>query len=176
MKARVDYLKVKALVDLKSIGNQRGRSIENAIRFEIATYHYNLQPAVYAEGAKEVRELVRQSGGIGSIHSCDITVDSHGPAAAALTADRIAWALKWASHQGEDEWLWVFQQKGDAPITRGVFYPLAGTTHMISCDMVTTAKRTFRKCSEAFGIEPWLDVKPIYTIADEDIPQSATDI
>jgi hypothetical protein len=62
MKARVDYLKVKALVDLKSIGNQRERSIEQAIRFEIAGYHYNIQPRVYSKARKVVRELVREKG------------------------------------------------------------------------------------------------------------------
>lgn len=176
MKARVDYLKIKAMVDLKSVGNQRGRSIENAIRWEIATWHYNLQPAVYVAGAQAVRELVRQTAGKGTVFRAVAKAPGEAPVWSAPTGDELAWALKWASHRGDDEWLWVFQQKGEAPITRGVFYPLAGTTHMISCDMVTSAKRKFRQCSEAFGTEPWLDVAPIYTIADEDIPQSATDI
>jgi hypothetical protein len=70
----------------------------------------------------------------------------------------------------------VFQQKGDAPITRGVFYPLAGTTHMITCDIVLSVKRKFRTFSETFGTDPWLDTAPIYTIADEDIPPQATEI
>ncbi len=171
MKARVDYLKIKAMVDLKSVGNQRERSIENAIRGEIASYHYNIQPAVYEEGAKAVRDIVREHGA-----SAVWEWDYVGKQAIRAGLDRLGFALKWASHRGGDEWLWVFQQKGDAPITRGVFYPLAGTTHMISCDIVLTAKRRFRKYSEALGIEPWLDTAPIYTIDDESIPQSATDI
>ena len=69
MKCKVDYLKIKRLVDLKSIGNQRERSIENAIRFEIASYHYNIQPSVYFEGAQVVRELVR--GDAATIHFCN---------------------------------------------------------------------------------------------------------
>lgn len=171
MKARVDYLKIKAMVDLKSVGNQRERSIENAIRWEIASYHYNIQPAVYQEGAEAVRAIVRELGA-----SAVWEWDYVGKQAIRAELDRLGFALKWASHRGGDEWLWVFQAKGDAPITRGVFYPLAGTTHMISCDIVTTAKRRFRKYSEAMGVEPWLDTAPIYTIDDESIPQSATDI
>jgi hypothetical protein len=167
MKARVDYLKVKAMVDLKSIGNQRERSIEQAIRFEIAGYHYNMQPRVYTEGAEVLRQLVREHGAK-AVH---VAEDYPHPVDEVTT-----WALKWASHQGEDEWLWVFQQKGAAPITRGVFYPLAGTTNLVTADIVMSAKRRFRQFSETFGTDPWLDVKPIYTIADEEIPASATEI
>lgn len=167
MKAKVDYLKIRTMVDLKSIANKFERSIENAIRFEIASYKYNLQPTVYFEGAEIVRQLVR--GGSACVHFCDsnMPVDQMTQAA--------GWVHKWASHSLPDEWLWVFQQKGRAPITRGVWFP-RGVVLMVSKDIVAEAKRRFIKFSQAFGTEPWLDVKPIYTIADEEIPQSATDI
>lgn len=159
MKARVDYLKLRAIVDLKSIGNVRERSLENAIRFEIASYHYNVQPSVYAEGVETVRRLVKADGKR-AVHGSD---------------EQIAWALKWAA-QTETEWLWVFQQKGDAPVTRGVFYPLAGTTRMVTDEIVRQQKRRFRQFSETFGTDPWVDVRPIYDLADEDLPASTTEI
>lgn len=162
MKARVDYLKLKAIVDLKSVGNQRERSLENAIRWEIAGYHYNVQPSVYVEGVDAVRKLVRDVG-------FDVV---HGAMERNIPTD---WIKKWAA-QRDCEWLWVFQQKGDAPVTRGVFYPLAGTTKMVTDDIVLKQKRRFRQFSETFGTDPWLDVRPIYDLADEDLPQSATDI
>lgn len=176
MKAKVDYLKIKRIIDLKSIGNQRERSIENAIRFEIAAYHYNIQPCVYFEAAQVVRELVRKHGA-SAVHSCDVqsgTELAH-PDIEARHADRVAYALKWASHQQPDDWLWVFQQKGAAPITRGVWFP-RGAVKMVTDDIISAAKRKFRQFSEAFGTDPWLDVKPPYQIADEDIPISATEI
>lgn len=181
MKARVDYLKIKAMVDLKSIANQRQRSMDTAVRFEIAHWHYNVQPVVYFEGAREVRKLIREQGAA-AIHSCDIAeVDTaRGPE---LTIEdqeahyqRVQWALKWAQHSKPDEWLWIFQQKGEAPITRGVWFPRSGVTDMVTQDIVLSAKRRFREASETFGTAPWLDVKPFYTIADEEIPQSATEI
>lgn len=168
MKARLDYLKLKAIVDLKSIGNQRERSLENAIRFEVASYHYNVQPSVYTEGVREVRRLLGPGGG-GCI---DIRTEGLTPE---QSKDRLEFARKWAD-QTDAEWLWVFQQKGDAPVTRGVFYPLAGTTKMVTDDIVLKQKRRFRQFSETFGVDPWLDVRPIYDLADEDLPQSATDI
>jgi len=163
MKARVDYLKLKACVDLKSVGNQRERSLENAIRWEIASYHYNVQPAVYIEGVEAVRQMVRDRGS-----SAVFTYEGE-------PSDNTAWALKWAQ-QRDCEWLWVFQQKGDAPVTRGVFYPLSGTTQMVTRDIVLQQKKRFRQFSETFGTDPWLDVRPIYDLADEDLPPSATDI
>lgn len=167
MKAKVDYLKIKAMVDLKSIANKFERSIENAIRFEIASYKYNLQPTVYFEGAEAVRQLVRD-------RKAEIWIaNDYLPGIEAKSI--IEWTYRWASHCLPDEWLWVFQQKGRAPITRGVWFP-RGVTLMMSKDIVAEAKRRFIKFSQAFGSGPWLDVKPIYTIADEEIPQSATDI
>lgn len=168
MKARVDFLKIKMMVDLKSIANQRERSIENAIRFEIAQWKYNLQPVVYFEGAKVVRQMVRD--GTAEIH---IALDYRPEEEAKSIVD---WVHKWARHTLPDEWLWVFQQKGAAPITRGVWFPRGGTTDMVTGEIISQAKRKFRQFSETFGTMPWLDVKPTYTIADEEIPQSATEI
>jgi len=167
MKARVDYLKIRGMVDLKSIANQRERSIKNAIRFEIAAYKYNMQPAVYFEGADAVRQLVRD-------HGLDVVFHADQPSVEEAAA-RCEFARKWASHRLPDDWLWVFQQKGAAPITRGVYFP-RGSVLMVTNDIVTAAKKLFREYGEAFGTDPWLDVKPAYTIADEEIPTSATEI
>jgi hypothetical protein len=83
--------------------------------------------------------------------------------------------MEWAN-QEECEWLWVFQQKGDAPITRGVWYPLRGSTRSVTDHIVTKMKQKFRQFSELFGTDPWLDTAPIYDMADEDLPPWATEI
>jgi hypothetical protein len=166
MKARVDYLKLKACVDLKTVANQQGRSIERAIAMEVANYRYAIQPSVYVEGVDEVRKLVREAKA--SIICCgDITPER--------CKEYINWTLQWAN-QEECEWLWVFQQKGDAPITRGVWYPLRGTTRTVTDDLVRKAKLKFRHFSQTYGVDPWLDVAPIYDMADEDLPPWATEI
>lgn len=170
MKCRVDYLKLRASVDLKTVANQSERSIEEAIRFEIARYKYNIQPSVYDEGVRAVRQLVRDSDGLVAWQW-----DYIGKQPIRAEGERHEWARKWAA-QDENKWLWVFQQKGAAPITRGVFYPMGGTTRVITDDIVLKQKRRFRQFSEAFGLDPWLDVKPIYDLADEDLPPSATEI
>lgn len=160
MKAKADYLKIKMIVDFKTIANQKEQSIENAIRFEIANRRYGIQPSAYLEGAKAVRQLVRERG--------DEVI--HG------TYEQRAWAHKWASHTLPDEFMFVFQQKGAAPVARGLFWPRAGTTRMLCDDIVTRMKRRLRTFSETFGCDPWLDVAPVYDIDDESIPPWATEI
>lgn len=160
-KARVDYLKLKAAVDLKTVANQRGMSMERAIAQEVAGYKYTIQPSFYVEGIQAVKKLVREQGRM-AIHGA-------GPAV-------VDWAVKWSQEEAEPEWLWVFQQKGDAPITRGVFYPLQGSTRAVVDQIVLKQKERFKQFSTTFGTDPWLDVAPIYDMADEDLPPWATEI
>jgi|JI10StandDraft_1071094.scaffolds.fasta_scaffold324898_2 hypothetical protein len=182
MKARVDKMKVRRMIDLKTFANQRERMPETAIRFEISSYKYNIQPAVYFEGADAVRKIVREQGA-SAVHVWgEPEADEDG----IIDTDAFdAWqqrniecqefALKWASHVEPDLWTWVFQQKGPAKITRAVHFPRGGTVHMVTSDIVKAAKRKFREYSEAFGTDPWLDIAPPYDLADEDLSMSATE-
>lgn len=161
-KCRVDYLKLKAVVDLKSFANSRDRSVRNAILYAIASNHYALQPAVYLEGVDEVRKLVRARG-ILAIYDHDDPVTEEAE-------ERQNFALKWASSTTPDRWLWVFQQKGDAPVTRGFWHPLAGTTHSVAQSVWRDNLRKFRMHAEAYGNGVWLDLAEIDDISDEEIP------
>lgn len=174
MKARLDYLRTKGVSDLKTVANQRERSIENAIRFEIGAYKYNIQPVVYLEGVEVVRQLVRDEGARVVFHlDCpeNPTADDWR-----RNRDRLDFAMQWAQQDDSDEWLWVFQQKGAAPITRGVKFDRLSRTYEDTESIVMYAKKRFLTFSEVFGTEPWLDTADAYTIADEDIPPQATEI
>jgi hypothetical protein len=167
MKARVDYLKLKAMVDLKSYENKFDLSPEFAIPKSIANQRYPLQPSVYLEAAQAVKEIIRKSEGAA-------IYDADGKPAA---NDRRDWALKWAQRKEEPEWLWIFQQKGVAPITRGIYYPTGGTMRLLFDEIVSRAKKRFRACALTFGTDTWLDIAPINdTFADEDIAPWAADI
>jgi hypothetical protein len=165
MKARPDYLKSQIVVDLKSIACD-GRSIDTALRMAIARWKYTFQVSHYLAGVQAVKALVRETEG-----ACIRSADG-SPAA---NAER-EWATKWAAAKDEPKWLFCFQAKGDAPVTRGVGFPTRGMTRQIADDMRRTAARKFRECSEAYSTDPWLDVAPVYDLSDEDIPQWATDV
>lgn len=163
MKARCDYLKFKAIVDLKSFNNRNNLSVRNAIVRFIAEYRSFLQPAVYMQGVDEVRKLIRKNGAS--------VINYYGKEKGSVEAsDAEAWAMKWASYNGADRWLWIFQQKGDAPITRGYWHPIASTVHALSQSMVVDACRTFREMSEIYQTDPWLDLAEIDEIHDDEIP------
>lgn len=167
MKARPDKLLIRSIVDMKSLANQQQRSIEAAINREIANRNYNIQPSVYFEGAEEVRKLVRAD--LRAVFHCDDPDDSEMRA-------RDEWAVKWASNKAPDEWLWIFQQTGIAPVTRLVHYPRGGTTKMVTDEIVSRMKRRYRQMNDGYGTDPWLDLAPRIDLADEDIPAWATEI
>jgi hypothetical protein len=167
MKARADYLKLKLIVDLKSYENKLSLSPEAATRKAIANNRYALQPSVYFEAVNEVRAIVREHG------RAAIFVGEEN----LQSTPEVDWAIKWAAREEEPEWLWCFQQKGVAPITRGIFYPKGGTTRMLYDEMVSRMKKRFRQFATTFGTDTWLDIAPIDdTFSDEDIPPWSTDI
>lgn len=51
----------------------------------------------------------------------------------------------------------------------------SGTVYSATEYVVNFLMRRWRRCAEAFGVEPWVDVQPIERIVDENIPLSATD-
>jgi hypothetical protein len=169
MKARIDYLKTKAIIDLKSFVNQKKLSVRKAITRTIAERAYSLQPAVYTQGVDEVRKLVRAHGASAiHVHGEDWT--------AADISERVEWALRWAQFDGPDRWLWVWQQKGDAPVTRGFYHPLAGSLHSIAQTMFVDGLRRFRQAAETFGTDPWLDLAEIDELDESELPAWGLDI
>jgi hypothetical protein len=162
MKARVDRLKLKAAIDLKSIA-LNGRSMEQAIRGAIARYTYVIQPSHYVAGIQAVKALCRAE-----------TAAIKTPTG--QKGETFDWVEKWAADEAEPKWAWLFQGKGDAPVTRLCFYPMGGSTRLVVDEMCRQAARKFRKYSEAFGVLPWIDQAPPYDLSDEDFYPSTTDI
>jgi hypothetical protein len=179
MKARVDYLKIKMMVDLKSYENKFELSPENAIRKAISNQRYSLQPCVYLEAAQAVKALIRETSGKGTVWKWQLDVQEKLSCWTwkAATDELLAWALKWAARTEEPEWLWVFQQKGVAPITRGILFPRGGTNRLLFDEIVSRMKRRFKQFAEGFGTDTWLDLAPIDdTFADEDISPYSSEI
>ncbi len=163
MKCRADKLKLDMILDLKTLQNSHEASIENAVRRDIANRRYVIQPAVYLEGVKAVRQLVRKRGA-----SAIFAPEGYDP-------DCFGWAMEWAA-QEEADWLFLYQQKGVAPVARGIRFPTQGTLMMFATDIVTAMKKRTRQFADVFGTDPWMDSAPIYDLADEDLPNWALEI
>lgn len=184
LKARVDKMKFTKKIDLKTLANQRERSIREAIRWEIAGYKYLVQPVFYDYVSEIVRGLVREHGA-SVVHSWEMRNDP-GESTSAWRdeearwkeehGDRVAFALKWASHRTGDDFGWLFQQKGMAPVSRLIWCPRRGIKRAIVEDIVGREIRRFRELSDGFGVDPWLDIADPEQFADEDLPESSVEI
>lgn len=170
-KCRIDYLKLRAIIELKSFANRRGRSVRRAIMYAIAEERYFLQPAVYLQGATEVRKLVRQNGpsAIFHHHPGAEDADENPEMMARCTAER-EFALKWAAINDEDRWLWLWQQKGAAPVTRGLWHPINSLMHSQAQRLFLEGLRQFRRLAETYGTDPWLDIAEVEDLDETDVP------
>lgn len=163
-KARFDYLKMNALVDLKSFGNNAGMPIDRAIERTIAAYRYNLQHAFYVEAAMAAKAMIREQG-----------PDCICQPVETYDKDVIDWCKHWSKIENEPGFLFVFQQTGAAPVTRGKIMP-TGTVYSVTRSRIEELKRKWADCAATFGTDPWLDIKPIDEIEDEAIPLYATEL
>lgn len=166
-KARVDRLKQRAAIDLKSIANRGERSIESAIKGALHAYKYTVQPSHYLSGINAVRELVRTW----PEKTAGDWLRWHKENAA--PAEALTWAVRWAAETEEPVWWWLFQQKGFAPITRLMRYRGELSTRIATDEIRRQALRRFAQFAEAYGPnEPWIDSAPPTDITDDDFRDS----
>lgn len=147
MKARLDYLKSKAIVDLKTFENMNGMPIDKAITRMVANYKYHIQARLYLDAVRQAKRLIRDGRVFGEVDPAflDALIKSDG-----------------------HTFMFVFQQKGVAPIARGMILP------SITLDMgqveIEDAKRRFAECRETFGAAPWIDASPIREFDSTEFP------
>lgn len=152
-KARLDYWKPKAIIDLKSFDNTIGLPIRKAIARAVAMYRYHLQAAFYLRAVSEGRRLIKDGKVYGEV-----------------AADLVA-AL---ARPHEMTWLWVWQQKGPAPLARGMVLG-RGTVLDIGRQEIEEAMHIFARCWKTFGAEPWVDIVDIDTFDDTEFPAFIAD-
>lgn len=135
-KARIDYLKPRASIDLKSEANPFGLPFPVACRKAIDKYRY----AIQAEHYREARGLVHQ-----------FVVDG------AVYGDHDASLLKKVAEADEWAWVWVFYQSERTPLTWGrQISPGNSVLEEARADIVK-AEANYREYSERFGFDmPWV--------------------
>ena len=153
-KARIDYLKPKAIVDLKTFANQRGKPLDRAIAFAIAEHKYYIQAAHYYDAADQIAGLVKR--GLVSGEAPPGFVDA-------------------VSANDERTFLFVFQQKGIAPVARGKIMARNIGSISVGQSIIADATRRFLDCLERFGDDPWIDDAPVSAIDDSELPAFAFD-
>lgn len=151
-KSRLDFLKPKAIVDLKTF-DPRGIQIDRAIARAFATYKYNIQSAVYLIGAEQARQFARDGIVYGAVDAEFV---------AALAA------------QTEFTFLFVWQAKGLVPVAKGKVLARGNVLDIGRMEFHESAVK-FARCWEVFGTEPWIETYDIETWDDTDFPVYLTE-
>jgi hypothetical protein len=160
-KARLDYLKPRAIIDLKTFTNMMNKPIEGAIYSAMASKKYHIQSAHYMRGAIKAVEFVR----LGRVITSDLS--KHGPDETFLRE-----LAKTAQH----DFFFVFQQKGIAPLARAKKFTRGS---LWSCGEVAIeeAIKRYRFYMDKHGEnEPWVDAEPITDFEDALFPAYTTEL
>lgn len=154
-KSRFDYLKPRAIIDLKTFENMMGKPVDKAIYYAMASQKYHIQAAFYmGYAAPKAVEFARA----GKVYGF-------------ATKDFLAKLSQTESH----DFYFVFQQKGIAPVARGKKFP---RNLMYGCGMqaIEDAISKYKQCLSTYGTAPWVDPTPIDEFEDESFPIFATEL
>ena len=149
-KARFDYLKVRATVDLKSIAPTKKIPFEQACAEAVAHWNYPLQAAHYEVARENLARLVHA----GQVHG---DYDE-------------AW-LRQVAQSREWAWVWVFIQSRGPALT-GSFSLTPGNVILETAHrMLETAEANFRTYRDELGMTtPWVKPQPTRELDITDMP------
>jgi hypothetical protein len=165
MKSRMDYLKIQAIIDLKTFSNPMGKPIDKAIYGSMASGRYHVQTAVYTEADKQAVQFARE--GKAFVYAGQNCTDV--PPETPLSE----WLKKYARVE-DRRFIFVFQQTGVAPIARGREMP-RGLVYDCGVVSMRTGIEKFKHCLETFGTAPWVDTSPIEVFEDDQFPVYTTE-
>jgi hypothetical protein len=150
LKCRFDYLKPLAIVDLKSYANMNRIPVRRAIANAVANHAYHVQAALYLRGGFMARQFATEGRVFGEVDRGFVT------------------AL--AEQRDPHTFMFVFQQKGPAPVARGMVLG-EGSVLDIARIEIGGSLRKFAECWMAFGAEaPWVDISDIDTFDHLEFP------
>lgn len=165
-KARFDYLKPRAIVDLKTFTNKQNKPIDGPhggiLYHAMAGLKYHIQVGHYTNGALWAARFAAGDGPITTYGQ------RHTPTPEFLK--------ELSEHKDGHEFYFVFQKKGGAPLARGKkFRPNLG---MMDCARASIAQaiESFKFCFDRYGSGVWIDETPITDFEDHLFPAYATEI
>jgi hypothetical protein len=152
-KSRFDYLKPRAIIDLKTFGNFMNKPVDSAIYSAMASGKYHIQAAFYLRAVKAAQAQAKPT-------------DFPG---------KDEWLLAFTECEAHD-FYFCFQQKGVAPLARAKKFTRGS---LWSCGEVAIeeAIRRFKFYMAKHGeTEPWVDDAGIEDLDDSLMPVYATEL
>lgn len=159
LKARMDYVKPAATIDLKTFANSRGKPIDRVVNDAIYYEGYNLQCAHY----HHVRELVRQQLASGEIRTHGNVPESW--IKGFIENDRHGFGFVFIESDEPFDLRIVEMKQSEAPGAGANVYWSAAAMKM--ADLTQLYAECLRKC----GDRPWREPTPPRVLLDTDIPQ-----
>jgi PDDEXK-like domain of unknown function (DUF3799) len=151
-KCRIDYLKVRASVDLKTIANQFQENFPVACRKAISNYRYDIQCQHYIEGRQQLAGFVKA----GRVFGTGKPITDLFRLAAESTS--------WAS-------VIVFAQSQGAPETFGVSLSPGNGILDFAQRSIEQAEHNWNTYCAKFGLEtPWVLEEPLEELSIDDMP------
>ncbi len=148
MKARLDYLKPRAVIDLKTLAPKYGTPFSQNVYRSFAAYSYHTQAAVYVEAFVQAVAHIK-AGRV------------HGDAPQKLI-DEMAKC-------DEPSFFFVFQQTGAAPIANLFKFP-RHMAYEIGVQEVKQAQEKFKAMHGKFGDEIWIEPQEPVEFSDDEFP------
>jgi len=149
-KARFDYLKPRAIVDLKSNANTMDIDFVASCRKSIGSYRYDVQAAHYFDARALMPQLVAQGAVFGD----------HDPAWLERVVNEPVWA-----------WVWIFYQSTGAPLTWGTTLSPGNGVLDLARATLAKAEENYRTFVDRFGLDnPWVIAEPLEELDLNDLP------
>lgn len=149
LRVRLDYLKPRLIVDLKTLEPRGDMPVERAIAKEIGFRSYHIQASLYREACEQIPRMIRDGRVFGT------------PPPGLLDG---------LSKHPKKTWSWIFQLKGPAPQAFGYVLPETSFLWAHAETVIDNAKHTFRECLDHFGADPWVDPVGFRNLDDANIP------
>lgn len=189
-RARMDRMKPKATIDLKSISNWAGREFQQALLREAALRQYHVQAAHYDIARREMVRLLAE----GRIYFCSevLMTDAEIAAANAVRedpADHLEVGAKRTVFRelteeelteakaiiGSEEWawVWVFYKTDGAPTAQPIRLDRDTLAFRRGLELRKEALTHFLHYREMFSLEPgklWLRTDPMWAPDDSQWP------
>lgn len=157
-KARIDYLKIKACVDLKSFaGKDRLMSLDRMVINDIFKYRYDAQAAHYLDGRLAAKELSEA----GKVFMAD-------PDNQTRPSDE--WLAKVFANE-EPMWAFVFFKTDGANVAKSFQSPFKGPMVEAGRYIKRTALTNYQAFMEKFGTDTWVVTDDPFPITEEDLPK-----
>lgn len=153
LRARFDYLKPKAVVDLKSTRNHLKMPWNTAVANAIARYDYPVQAAAYLAARAAAARFIEE----GRVYG----------ATSAIPPDDWLQALL---DEPEFCFVWVFYQAEGAPITKGVIFDHKSSEFVTANQKISHAIDIYKQYISEFDEDLWIEATEMASFDNMPLP------